>query len=64
MIIRSDLSWTKSSYSDGGNNCVEVAHGGSGVMPVRDSKRPDPVIVVGGHTWTAFVSGVKSGDVA
>ncbi|KUN08227.1 hypothetical protein AQI95_09990 [Streptomyces yokosukanensis] len=55
-----DLSiatWRKSSYSDGGdNNCVEVADGHPGVVPVRDSKTPDgPVLVIGAPAWGAFV---------
>ncbi|MFJ3039547.1 DUF397 domain-containing protein [Streptomyces tendae] len=49
--------WRKSSYSDGnGGDCVEVAHGVPGVIPVRDSKVTDgPVIVVGSAAWTEFV---------
>jgi len=45
-----DLSaalWRKSSYSNGtGGECVEVATGLPGVVPVRDSKRQDgPVLL-------------------
>ncbi|MFJ5103237.1 DUF397 domain-containing protein [Streptomyces sp. NPDC088554] len=59
------LAWTKSSYSDGGNNCLEVAHGLSAVMPVRDSKNPTgPALVIPGGAWSAFVGAVKTGDVA
>ncbi|MFF2328715.1 MULTISPECIES: DUF397 domain-containing protein [unclassified Streptomyces] len=55
-----DLStavWRKSSYSDGGdNNCVEVADGFPGLVPVRDSKVPaGPGLVVTAPAWTAFV---------
>ncbi|MEV4939626.1 DUF397 domain-containing protein [Streptomyces zaomyceticus] len=58
----SGLTWTKSSYSDGGNNCVEVAHGVAGAMPVRDSKAPaGPALVVPAGAWSAFVNGVKDG---
>ncbi|MFH8467329.1 DUF397 domain-containing protein [Streptomyces sp. NPDC017991] len=51
-------AWRKSSYSDGGDtNCVEVADGHPGLVPVRDSKVPDgPVVVFGADSWTAFVS--------
>lgn len=36
-----NVTWHKSSYSDGGdNNCVEVADGCPGLVPVRDSKVP------------------------
>lgn len=59
-----DLStavWRKSSYSDGGaNNCVEVADGYPGIVPVRDSKVPEGgVLVFGASSWSAFVHGVK-----
>ncbi|MGI5196989.1 DUF397 domain-containing protein [Streptomyces sp. CA-288835] len=59
-----DLSaavWRKSSYSDGGGtNCVEVADGHLGIVPVRDSKTPDGgVLVFGTSSWSAFVVGVK-----
>ncbi|MBC7271267.1 MAG: DUF397 domain-containing protein, partial [Streptomyces sp.] len=37
----STAAWRKSSYSDGGdNNCLEVADGHPGIVPVRDSKAP------------------------
>lgn len=52
------LAWFKSSRSGtNGGDCVEVAAGGS-VVYVRDSKTADdgPVLRVGRHEWTAFVS--------
>jgi hypothetical protein len=61
-----DLSvahWRKSSYSNSsGGNCVEVADGFAGVIPVRDSKDPEgPALVFGADAWTAFVADVKAG---
>ncbi len=59
-----DLSiaaWRKSSYSDGGGtNCVEVADGYIGLVPVRDSKTPSsrPLVFAAG-SWLAFVELVK-----
>ncbi|KAB8166371.1 DUF397 domain-containing protein [Streptomyces sp. 3MP-14] len=55
-----DLSaarWRKSSYSNGGNNnCVEVADGYPGIVPVRDSKTPDHTpLVVSTHAWQTFI---------
>ncbi|MGA5357597.1 DUF397 domain-containing protein [Streptomyces purpurascens] len=49
--------WRKSSYSDGnGGNCVEVADGIPGAVPVRDSKLADsPVVLVGAAAWGAFI---------
>ncbi|MGY6018482.1 DUF397 domain-containing protein [Streptomyces spinosirectus] len=53
----SNAHWRKSTHSDGnGGNCVEVADGVPGVVPVRDSKVPHgPVVVVGPAAWAAFV---------
>ncbi|MEU5756950.1 DUF397 domain-containing protein [Streptomyces sp. NPDC047853] len=53
--------WRKSSYSDGGaNNCVEVAGGCAGLVPVRDSKVPEGrVLVFGAEPWAAFLAGVR-----
>jgi hypothetical protein len=57
-------TWRKSSYSDGGGtNCLEVADGYPGLVPVRDSKvRNGRVLVFGTASWQAFVTGVKAGD--
>ncbi|MFF9483723.1 DUF397 domain-containing protein [Streptomyces sp. NPDC014676] len=54
--------WHKSSYSggSGGEECVEVAAGLPGVVPVRDSKVDGgPVIVVGSAAWTEFIGGIN-----
>jgi len=62
-----DLStavWRKSSYSDGGGtNCVEVADGYTGLVPVRDSKTPTsrPLVFSAG-SWLAFVELVRGGE--
>lgn len=56
-------TWRKSSYSGQGGQCIEVADGFPGAMPVRDSKDPDgPALVFPADRWQAFVSGVKAGD--
>ncbi len=57
----SNARWRKSTYSggDGGEDCVEVADGVTGVVPVRDSKVDGgPVIVVGTVAWAEFIGGV------
>ncbi|MFE9703602.1 DUF397 domain-containing protein [Streptomyces sp. NPDC005930] len=53
----SNARWKRSSYSNGqGGDCVEVAHGVPGVVPVRDSKvAGGAVVVVGPAAWTEFV---------
>jgi hypothetical protein len=50
--------WRKSSYSDGGaNNCLEVADGHPGTVPVRDSKQSDgPILVFGANPWAYFLT--------
>lgn len=57
------VSWRKSSYSNGGDgNCVEVADGFAGLVPVRDSKMPDgPVLVVPAVAWGPFVASLRQG---
>jgi hypothetical protein len=60
-----DLSaarWVKSSYSGGnGGQCVEVAPGFDGVMPVRDSKDPEgPALTFTADAWRAFVTAVRT----
>ncbi|NUQ99637.1 MAG: DUF397 domain-containing protein [Streptomyces sp.] len=59
-----DLSsavWIKSSYSQGGSECLEVADGHPTVVPVRDSKNPlGPKLVFRAEAWTAFVEGVRA----
>ncbi|MFD8786984.1 Scr1 family TA system antitoxin-like transcriptional regulator [Kitasatospora sp. NPDC059599] len=56
-------SWLKSSYSNGGGQCIEVAPGIPGVLPVRDSKDPDgPQLAFGPEAWRSFIVGVKAGE--
>ncbi|WP_424892259.1 DUF397 domain-containing protein [Streptomyces sp. XH2] len=54
-----DLSaacWRKSTHSDGGNGCVEVADGYEGLVPVRDSKNPNgPKLTFQNGSWASFV---------
>ncbi|MGW0364107.1 DUF397 domain-containing protein [Streptomyces sp. NPDC002990] len=53
-------SWRVSSYSGGQGDCVEVADGVPGIVPVRDSKRPaGPVVGFGPGAWQAFVTHVR-----
>lgn len=56
------VTWGKSSYSgNNGGDCVEIASGIPGRVPVRDSKVQDgPVLLVGAPEFTAFVESVKS----
>lgn len=57
--------WIKSSYSDNGGACVEVAANLAvphGTVPVRDSKNPGgPVLDLPAASFASFVTGVKAG---
>lgn len=57
-------TWRKSSYSGSENaNCVEVAGGFPGAVPVRDSKDPHgPALVFLAADWSSFVSAIKGGE--
>ncbi|MCI3153007.1 DUF397 domain-containing protein [Streptomyces sp. GB4-14] len=62
---RPDLSvavWRKSSYSNQeGGDCVEVADGLPGLVPVRDSKAPQgPTLCFPAASWAAFMGDLKS----
>ncbi|CAM5363999.1 MULTISPECIES: DUF397 domain-containing protein [Streptomyces] len=51
--------WFKSSYSDNGGACIEVATNlitSHGVIPVRDSKNPDgPHLTLSTDAWAGLV---------
>ncbi|MEU5030355.1 DUF397 domain-containing protein [Streptomyces milbemycinicus] len=58
--------WFKSSYSNNGGACIEVAANlaaSRGVVPVRDSKEPHgPALLFPADGWASFVSAVKGGE--
>ncbi|WP_371096059.1 DUF397 domain-containing protein [Streptomyces sanglieri] len=58
--------WFKSSFSENGGQCIEVAAnlvGLLGVVPVRDSKNVSgPVLSASAASFAAFVAGVKAGE--
>ncbi|MFF9508932.1 DUF397 domain-containing protein [Streptomyces sp. NPDC014724] len=57
--------WFKSSFSENGGQCIEVAANliaPLGVVPVRDSKNPGgPVLNASTASFASFVAGVKAG---
>ncbi|MFD4395749.1 DUF397 domain-containing protein [Kitasatospora sp. NPDC058478] len=56
-------SWVKSSYSQQGGNCLEVAPGFLDSLPVRDSKDPEgPALIFPADAWRSFVSAVRTGE--
>jgi hypothetical protein len=59
----SRATWRRSTYSNGGGECVEVADLGDGSRALRDSKNPDNgVIIFGSDAWASFVAGIQSGQ--
>ncbi|MFJ4668175.1 DUF397 domain-containing protein [Kitasatospora purpeofusca] len=59
----SGVEWRKSSYSGAQSECVEVAVGSAGAVPVRDSKDPEgPALIFGAAAWSSFLAGVKGGE--
>ncbi len=59
----SEAVWRKSSYSSATGQCIEVADGFPGVVPVRDSKAPEgPRLVFKADAWTSFTRTMKAGE--
>ncbi|MBW1595716.1 DUF397 domain-containing protein [Streptomyces sp. JJ38] len=58
--------WYKSSYSNNGGNCIEIAANLTathGIVPVRDSKNPNgPVLTIPAEAFSTFVAGLKTGE--
>ncbi|MFI6158285.1 DUF397 domain-containing protein [Kitasatospora sp. NPDC051170] len=56
-------AWFKSSYSDNGGACVEVAANLTSAVPVRDSKDPEgPALIFPTDSWQSFVAAVQAGE--
>ncbi|WP_019813077.1 DUF397 domain-containing protein [Saccharomonospora saliphila] len=57
-----ELRWRKSSYSGGGNDCVEVAFTRDGAA-VRDSKNPaGGALTVPAAEWDALLAAARTGE--
>ncbi|MER5517074.1 DUF397 domain-containing protein [Streptomyces sp. NPDC002763] len=58
---QSTAVWIRSSYSQGGGNCLEIAVSLPTLIPVRDSKTAPhgPTLAFRPEAWSAFVDGVK-----
>lgn len=56
-------SWVKSSYSETGADCVEVARTTLRNVAVRDSKNPGcPVLRFTSATWQDFVQAITASE--
>ncbi|MFI1889123.1 DUF397 domain-containing protein [Streptomyces jumonjinensis] len=66
MTTTEPLNWIKSSYSNNGGDCVEWAPAtvsATGVVPVRDSKRPTgPVLMLSGDAFAGLVALARSAE--
>jgi hypothetical protein len=67
MAPQTDLSraaWRKSTRSNNGGACVEVATNLPGTVAIRDSKNPTgPKLIVASDQWQAFIRGLKNGHI-
>jgi hypothetical protein len=55
------ITWRRSSRSNAGNNCVEIARTPAGIT-IRDSKNPDhPHLTLTTKTFTGLVADIKHG---
>ncbi|UGT59635.1 DUF397 domain-containing protein [Nocardia asteroides] len=58
-----ELTFHKSTFSQAGGECVEVAEAPNGDRYVRDSKNPAAgTLRFTAGAWTAFTHGVRSGE--
>ncbi|MFF2117108.1 DUF397 domain-containing protein [Kitasatospora sp. NPDC058184] len=57
-------AWRKSSYSgDNAGECVEVAPGFPGLVPVRDSKDPHgPALLFPAAAWDSFITAIRGDE--
>lgn len=56
----SRATWRKSTHSNNGGSCIQVATAAPGIIAVRDSKNPDgPELAFTTRQWMAFTSTVK-----
>ncbi|MFI5617507.1 DUF397 domain-containing protein [Streptomyces sp. NPDC051567] len=65
MTTTTEPRWYKSSYSNNGGDCIEVAANliaPHGTVPVRDSKDPHgPALVFPAAAFASFTASVKAG---
>ncbi|MBO7940946.1 DUF397 domain-containing protein [Streptomyces sp. S9] len=58
------VTWVRSSYSTGANNCVETARPAAGpwagLLAVRDSKDPaGPALLFSPESWSGFTAAFR-----
>jgi hypothetical protein len=62
-IDPASLAWRKSSYSEGGGECVETAVLPDRRVAVRHSEHPGGAVLhYSPAEWSAFLAGAKAGE--
>lgn len=57
------VAWRKSSYSNGGTNCVEFAQLPDGMIGMRNSRDPDGTVLAYPRAALAeLLAGIKHGE--
>ncbi|MGK5447546.1 DUF397 domain-containing protein [Streptomyces radiopugnans] len=56
------IEWYAASCGQGGgNNCIEIARDGDRVL-IRESSKPDEIVVTTPAKLDAFLKGIKAGE--
>ncbi|MFF5566041.1 DUF397 domain-containing protein [Streptomyces sp. NPDC012623] len=59
--MSTEINWQKSSFSEGGAQCVEVA-GHSDNILLRESDDPHTITTTNRTKFAAFIASVKTGE--
>ncbi|MFJ1644760.1 DUF397 domain-containing protein [Streptomyces sp. NPDC088258] len=59
--MSTEINWQKSSFSEGGAQCVEVA-GHSDNIAIRESDDPNVIASTSRSKFSAFIASVKTGE--
>ncbi|MEU8698702.1 DUF397 domain-containing protein [Streptomyces sp. NPDC048680] len=59
--MNTEIRWQKSSFSGGGEQCVEVAQAAEQIL-MRESDDPGAVTTTSRAKFAAFIKGVKAGE--
>ncbi|WP_046507665.1 DUF397 domain-containing protein [Streptomyces odonnellii] len=59
--MSTEINWQKSSFSDEGPQCVEIAEC-DGEILMRESDDPNVITTTSRAKFAAFIKGVKAGE--
>ncbi|MEV6975337.1 DUF397 domain-containing protein [Kitasatospora sp. NPDC093806] len=63
MVDLTAATWRKSSHSVQEGQCIEVADGFPGIVPVRDSKDAEgPALIFPTDAFASFITAVQAGE--